>query len=220
MGKLSTEFNVNFNNNYGRPCLILKPTKKDDDNKEKAMFHEWVTMEEVVSPRFGSSRNPLPWGQRNVIIGLVEFEDGRLDMVSPHAITFVDGKVGKLFAETAVFCEKNDCGYPKHVEGFIKSCSFKAMCNQCSIKSITVKRFVEALEEYFDYKWNEDNFHMSIGSPSETTVEEFIYDGSHFEDLDRPISSARDRVISLEWAKRTLKRFFNYEWSDEIYDKY
>ena len=122
MGKLSTDFNVNFNNDYGRPCLVSKPTRENDDNEEKAMFHKWIIKEDVVSPRFGSSRNPLPWGQRNVLIGLVEFEDGRLDMVSPHAITFGDVNVGNLFGETALFCDKNDCGYPKHVEGFIKSC--------------------------------------------------------------------------------------------------
>lgn len=219
MGKLSTDFNVTFNNNYGRPCLVSKPTKEDDNNEEKAMFHKWVVTEEVVSPRFGSSRNPLPWGQRSVITGLVEFEDGRLDIVSPHAITFVDGKVGKLFAETAVFCEKNDYGYPKHVEGFIKSCSFKVAHYQGAVKYITVKRFVEALEEYFDYKWNEDEFHSPAETPSKT-VEEFVHNGMHFEDLDRPVSSDRDRVITLEWAKEALKRYFNYEWSDEIYDKY
>ena len=220
MSKLNTELNVNFDNDYGRPCLVWKPIKEDRDNKEKAMFHEWIIKEDVVSPRFANSRNPLPWGQKNVIFGLVEFEDGRLDMVSPDDITFVDGKVGRLFAEGIVFCDKYDSGYPKHVEGFIKSCSFKVTHASCGVtKYITVKRFVEALKEYFDYKWNEDDFHTPDKTPSKT-VEEFVYNGMHFEDLNRPISSDRDRVITLEWAKEALKRYFNYEWSDEIYDKY
>lgn len=220
MSKLDTELTVTFDNDYGRPCLIPKPTKNDDHNKEKAMFHKWVIKEDPVPPRFNNSKNPLPWGQRSVLIGLVEYEDGQLDMVYPDAITFVDGKVSRLFAEGVAFRDKDDSGYPKHIEEFIKSCSFTVTHTSGVAKYITVKRFIEALEEYFNYKWDEEVFHMSIGSPSETTVEEFIYDGSHFENLGRPISSARDRVISLEWAKRTLKRYFNYEWSDEIYDKY
>ena len=159
--------------------------------------------------------------KKNVIFGLVEFEDGRLDMVSPDDITFVDGKVGRLFAEGIVFCDKDDSGYPKHVEGFIKSCSFGKTIhhNQQTIKYITVKRFIEAVEEYFDYKWNEANYRLPIETPSKT-IEKFVYNGMHFEDLNRSTSSDRDQVITIEWAKEALKRYFNYEWSDEIYDKY
>lgn len=218
MGKPETGFNVTFDNDYGRPCLVSKPTKVNDDNKEKAMFHEWVTMEEVVSPRFGSSRNPLPWGQRNVIIGLVEFENGRLDMVSPHAITFVDGKVGRLFAENVVFCEKNDWGYPKHVEGFVKSCAFDVQRGKNTIKCITVKRIVEALEEYFDYKWNEAEFCIPAEIPAKNP-EEFMALVC-LDDSSIPTCSLKDDLVTITMAREVFKRYFNYEWSDEIYDKY
>lgn len=262
MGKLKlndfkTQFHVTFDNNYGRPCLISKPTKEDQEHKEKAMFHEWFVIEDVVSPRFNTSKNPLPWGQHSSIVGLVELEDGRMTLITPRMITFTDDKVSKLFSDddiytigsnftaglsngiektACVFDEKEDQKYPKHVEEFIKMYSFDFLDENwriCStrriLKCITVDRFIEALSEYFVYKWDESKFYSTLETP-EKSIEEFVR-GTCWFDSKESVSVSNDpyimsdrmiakAIISNITVKDALKRYFNYEWKDEIYDKY
>lgn len=235
MGTLNdfkTQFHVTFDNNYGRPCLISKPTKEDQEHKEKAMFHEWFVTEDVVSPRFNTSKNPLPWGQHSSIVGLVELENGRMTLVTPRMITFTDDKVSKLFSDTDDSCDGNDCGYPEHVEEFIKSCSFDFMDDDWHItggigrviKCITVNRFIEALEEYFDYKWDESKFHLSLLENPAKTIEECVRNECLFDQSGSVFASYRllveKAIISHITIKKIFKTYFNYEWKDEIYDKY
>lgn len=236
MSKPTTDFNVNFNNNYGRPCLIIRPIKEDPEHKEKAMFHEWFVTEDVVSPRFNTSKNPLPWGQRSSVVGLVELENGRMTLVTPHMITFTDSKVSKLFEETHRVYDLSDWGYPDDVEGFIKSCSFDFMDNNWYaggsrgriLKCITLNRFIEALEEYFLYKWDNTKFHLSPEN-SAKTIEEFACNACLFDPKESACLSndcqisnlmVGNALISHTAIKESLKRYFNYEWKDEIYDKY
>ena len=113
----------------------------------------------------------------------------------------------------------NDCKHehPEHVEEFIKLNSIVFTHDDPGvIKYITVKRFIDALEEYFDYKWNEDDFRMPTGSPSETKLEGFIYARMKIDNLYGPVLTIRDCIITVEWAKVALKRYFNYEWKDEF----
>ena len=126
----------------------------------------------------------------------------------------------------------NDCEreHPEHVEGFVKSHSFTITHNNPGdVKYITVMHFTDALKEYFDYKCNDDNFRLpeELEYPHGTrleienvckTVEEFVFSVMHVEDLYGPILTKRDYVISLEHAKKALKRYFNYEWKDEFYE--
>lgn len=57
-------------------------------NGEKAYFHRWNTHANVVepSPMIGGA----PGGQIQYTLGIVEFEDGRIEEVAPRTIKFID----------------------------------------------------------------------------------------------------------------------------------
>lgn len=59
----------------------------------KALFHRWADMAQVVgaSPLAGGS----PGGQLYHVYGLVEFEDGTVQMVDPERIQFEDTDFGQ-----------------------------------------------------------------------------------------------------------------------------
>lgn len=64
---------------------------------KKAFFHKWTTRKQVImpSPMIGGH----PGGQLEFTFGLVEYEDGTIEEIVPAAITFIDGKVKKLFQQ-------------------------------------------------------------------------------------------------------------------------
>ena len=71
-----------------RPCYIDRSSKKKVQ-KEKALFHGWSQISNVVepSPMIGGA----PGGTISYTTGIVEFEDGHVEEVFPEAITFVVG---------------------------------------------------------------------------------------------------------------------------------
>lgn len=71
-----------------RPCYIDRSSKKKVQ-KEKALFHGWSQISNVVepSPMIGGA----PGGTISYTTGIVEFEDGHVEEVFPETITFVVG---------------------------------------------------------------------------------------------------------------------------------
>lgn len=55
---------------------------------KKAYFHRWVEISNVIdaSPLVGGH----PGGQIKYTLGLVEYEDGKIEQVSPERIQFVN----------------------------------------------------------------------------------------------------------------------------------
>lgn len=78
-----------------RPCWVINvPTKRGQkQSKTKALFHCWDFISNVVdaSPLIGGH----PGGVIAYTVGIVEFEDGSITMVSPQSIQFVSGIFGE-----------------------------------------------------------------------------------------------------------------------------
>lgn len=68
-----------------RPCVL---TKYSDGSKYKALFHGWVHHSDVIPPSnvVGGHKG----GQVSDVYGLVELEDGSVEIVSPKSIRFLD----------------------------------------------------------------------------------------------------------------------------------
>ena len=88
MASMDSILKCEFNNDYGRLCMVHCPDGTGEQYR-KAMFHEWVHWQSVVKPIN--------------TYGLVEYEDGSLDFIIPRRIKFVDGKVSTLWATTGHF---------------------------------------------------------------------------------------------------------------------
>lgn len=67
---------------------------------KKALFHKWNDYSQVVeeSPLIGGA----PAGEIKYTLGLVEFENGVVDEVSPRRITFKDGLFAEKYKEQRV----------------------------------------------------------------------------------------------------------------------
>lgn len=68
-----------------RPCVL---TKYGDKSKYKALFHCWIHYSNVIPPSnvVGGHNG----GQVSDVYGLVELEDGSVEIVSPKSIRFLD----------------------------------------------------------------------------------------------------------------------------------
>lgn len=71
-----------------RPCYIDRSSKKKVQ-KEKALFHGWSRISNVVEPSL--MIGGAPGGTISYTTGIVEFEDGHVEEVFPETITFVVG---------------------------------------------------------------------------------------------------------------------------------
>lgn len=62
--------------------------RKCEVNGEKAYFHKWITIANVVppSPRIGGT----PGGQIQYTLGLIETKDGEVRKVEPSEIRFTE----------------------------------------------------------------------------------------------------------------------------------
>ena len=68
-----------------RPCVL---TKYGDESKYKALFHCWIHYSNVIPP--SNLRGGHNGGQVSDVYGLVELEDGSVEIVSPKSIRFLD----------------------------------------------------------------------------------------------------------------------------------
>lgn len=102
MASMDSILKCEFNNDYGRLCMVHCPDGTGEQYR-KAMFHEWVHWQSVVKPMCNNIHHPVPYGQTSNTYGLVEYEDGSLDFIIPRRIKFVDGKVSTLWATTGHF---------------------------------------------------------------------------------------------------------------------
>lgn len=68
-----------------RPCVL---TKYGDKSKYKALFHCWIHYSDVIPP--SNLRGGHNGGQVSDVYGLVELEDGSVEIVSPKSIRFLD----------------------------------------------------------------------------------------------------------------------------------
>ena len=73
MASLKSEFSV-------RPCFV---------NGEKALFHRWEEIKEVVAPSVMVGGHD--GGEIQYILANVEYEDGQVAEVTPKEIRFVPG---------------------------------------------------------------------------------------------------------------------------------
>ncbi|MDE5671451.1 MAG: hypothetical protein K2J59_08330 [Eubacterium sp.] len=62
-----------------RPCLV---------NEKQAFFHKWINFSKPVEA--GLTIGSAPAGIIAYTLGLVEYEDGQVDEVSPKTIKFLD----------------------------------------------------------------------------------------------------------------------------------
>lgn len=71
---------IEINEQTYRQCVV---------NDKRALFHSWYEIYDVVkpSPMVGGH----PGGQISYIVGLVEFEDGHVELLEPRMIRFIDG---------------------------------------------------------------------------------------------------------------------------------
>lgn len=97
--------------------------------------------------------------------------------------------------------------HEEYIEQFIKHRSFKFL-DDGLISYITLAHFIEALERYFDYDWTNPN------------MEKFIKDRTCTKDLGGPHWHNNQEIIMTRTAKECLINYLDYEWKDEIYDKY
>lgn len=65
-----------------RPCYVIS-------TKQKALFHKWITVAEVIPP--SNLRSGHHGGQIIDTYALVEFEDGRMGRIHSSNIRFDDG---------------------------------------------------------------------------------------------------------------------------------
>ena len=68
-----------------RPCVL---TNYGDESKYKALFHCWIPYSNVIPP--SNLRGGHNGGQVSDVYGLVELEDGSVEIVSPKSIRFLD----------------------------------------------------------------------------------------------------------------------------------
>lgn len=67
-----------------RPCYV---------NGKKALFHKWVEYAKPLAPSMSIIGDK--GGQLWYTIGLIEFEDGRIEEVQPSNIRFADGLINQ-----------------------------------------------------------------------------------------------------------------------------
>ena len=66
-----------------RPCIVIA-----EGNAKNALFHRWVDEAEVIPP--SPLRGGHEGGQMWVVYGMVEYEDGNVQLVYPQQIKFID----------------------------------------------------------------------------------------------------------------------------------
>lgn len=72
---------LTITNSEYRPCVV---------DEKRAMFHCWEQRADVVDA--SPLRGGHPGGQYWVTLGIVEYEDGSMDEISPRKIRFLDSK--------------------------------------------------------------------------------------------------------------------------------
>ena len=74
-----------------RPCYVTPSIIKGGakyPKEEKALFHKWVLEQQPIPA--GLSIGSHPGGQLSQVLGLVELEDGTVQLVAPIKIRFID----------------------------------------------------------------------------------------------------------------------------------
>ena len=72
-----------------RPCIVTG---------QKALFHRWADYSHIIppSPQNGGHSG----GEFRGTLGIIEREDGTIHKAYPDEIRFIDGEVGRVFAES------------------------------------------------------------------------------------------------------------------------
>ena len=82
----SLDGTLTITNSEYRPCVV---------DEKRAMFHRWEQRADVVDA--SPLRGGHPGGQYWITLGIVDYEDGSMDEISPRKIRFLDSK--GLFAQ-------------------------------------------------------------------------------------------------------------------------
>ena len=94
--------------------------------------------------------------------------------------------------------------HEEYIEQFIKHRAFKFL-DDGLVSYITLAHFIEALERYFDYGWDDPN------------MEKFIKQRTFTKDLGGPNWHNDQEIIMTKTAKECLINYLDYEWKDELY---
>lgn len=89
--------------NESRPCVfILRET-----GECRGLFHGWFVESRIVPP--SNLRGGHPGGAVQEVIALVEDINGDMHKISPKHITFIDGKVERIFEEGCYVKTPGEC---------------------------------------------------------------------------------------------------------------
>ena len=78
----SLDGTLTITNSEYRPCVV---------DEKRAMFHRWEQRADVVDA--SPLRGGHPGGQYWITLGIVEYEDGSMDEISPEKSDFLIAKV-------------------------------------------------------------------------------------------------------------------------------
>ena len=76
-----------------RPCYVIcevkySRNKKTFERREKALFHRWAEISNVIPPSLLQGGHN--GGEIKRVLAIVEFEDGKIETVDPSDIQFCD----------------------------------------------------------------------------------------------------------------------------------
>lgn len=77
-----------------RPCLVGR-------NHKRALFHKWIDKSEIVEPSIMVGGHS--GGTVRCTFGLVECENGSIELIYPHNIRFIDELVKDYYKEHATY---------------------------------------------------------------------------------------------------------------------
>lgn len=82
-----------MDNNTLRPCVVIQHSRRSrggipEELKHAALFHAWTIEQEPIGA--GLTVGSHPAGQLSRARALVEFQDGRVRLVSPELLYFLD----------------------------------------------------------------------------------------------------------------------------------
>ena len=69
-----------------RPCYVIRGCR--NPKEDKALFHKWVLEQQPIPAGYAIGSHP--GGQLSQVLGLVELEDGSVQLVAPIKIRFAD----------------------------------------------------------------------------------------------------------------------------------
>lgn len=88
--QLPDKFIYGLTSSEYRPCYVTPAISYGTKHpkEQKALFHKWVLEQQPIPA--GLSIGSHPGGQLSQVLGLVELEDGSVQLVAPIKIRFID----------------------------------------------------------------------------------------------------------------------------------